>query len=151
MEVETQLDATKEARRNLYELTEGFIAALFFADSIKDERDDLQYEMHSTNLNGSCREEIEDFIRDWCKSSVAHFDLDELAKFYEENEDNDLTPLMSLGADIYFTTQGHGVGFWDRDFIPKELGEKVTDYCQNNFNKDFNLFYEDETQLFFLM
>ncbi len=144
-------DATAQVKKNLYELTEGFIAALFFADSINDERLDLRYDMNSQNLNGSCREEIEDFIRDWCKSSVAYFNLEELAKYYEENESQELTPLMSLGADIYFTCQGHGVGFWDRDFIPKELGEIVSDYCRNNFKKEFYLAYEDESGLFFLM
>ena len=32
-----------------------------------------------------------------------------------------------IGHDIWLTRNRHGAGFWDRDFINKEIGEKLTD------------------------
>jgi len=32
----------------------------------------------------------------------------------------------NIGIDFWFTRNHHGVGFWDRDNIEKEIGEKLT-------------------------
>lgn len=34
-----------------------------------------------------------------------------------------------IGADFLFVRNGHGVGFWDREFVPELIGEAMTDYC----------------------
>jgi len=33
----------------------------------------------------------------------------------------------AIGHDLYFTSAGHGVGFWDRDL--GELGDKLSEFC----------------------
>ena len=38
----------------------------------------------------------------------------------------------AAGHDLYLTSQGHGVGFWDRDELDEgELGDKLTAVCES--------------------
>ena len=46
------------------------------------------------------------------------------------------TALWSIGHDVWFTAHGHGVGFWDRDFLKRDrygeditTGEQLTEAC----------------------
>lgn len=42
----------------------------------------------------------------------------------------EFTPAQCVGHDVWFTVRGHGVGFWDRDFLKRDsYGEDVT-LCQ---------------------
>jgi len=34
-----------------------------------------------------------------------------------------------VGIDLWYTSQGHGTGFWDREY--RELGERLTEYCRH--------------------
>lgn len=34
------------------------------------------------------------------------------------------------GHDFWLTRNGHGAGFWDRDELPPEVGEKLTEACK---------------------
>lgn len=51
----------------------------------------------------------------------------ECKKFQEENANllSDLDDAQS-GHDFWLTRNHHGSGFWDRDFISDDLGEKLT-------------------------
>ena len=48
---------------------------------------------------------------------------------YWAHPDCDDKPEAAIGHDLYLTSAGHGVGFWDRDSLPKELGDKLSDLC----------------------
>lgn len=41
----------------------------------------------------------------------------------------------AMGHDLYLTSAGHGVGFWDRDELG-ELGAKLSEFC--GFRKPFD-------------
>lgn len=43
----------------------------------------------------------------------------------------DVAPVFAaMGHDLYLTSAGHGVGFWDRDELePKDLGDKLSAFC----------------------
>lgn len=34
-----------------------------------------------------------------------------------------------IGHDFWLTRNRHGVGFWDREYLPKEIKEKLTEIC----------------------
>ena len=36
----------------------------------------------------------------------------------------------AAGHDLWLTSQGHGGGFWDRNELPKELGQKLTELAR---------------------
>jgi hypothetical protein len=38
--------------------------------------------------------------------------------------------LAAAGHDLWLTSQGHGVGFWDRSELPGELGQQLTAYAE---------------------
>lgn len=49
----------------------------------------------------------------------------------------EFTPTQCIGHDIWFTLQGHGMGFWDRDFLKQDkygeditLGQTLTEACR---------------------
>ncbi|EMI5828697.1 TPA: hypothetical protein SH447_004503 [Salmonella enterica] len=45
-------------------------------------------------------------------------------------ERRDEWPFAAFGHDLYLTTQGHGVGFWDRvELEPGSIGAKLTNAC----------------------
>lgn len=53
-------------------------------------------------------------------------------KFWTNNEEIcnqalEFTGTDQIGHDFWLTRNGHGVGFWDRDYYPKELKDKLTD------------------------
>lgn len=48
---------------------------------------------------------------------------------YWAHPDCDGKPEAAIGHDLYLTSAGHGVGFWDRDALPKELGDKLSAFC----------------------
>lgn len=46
-------------------------------------------------------------------------------------------PAQCIGHDVWFTLRGHGVGFWDRDFLKRDkygdditLGQELTKACK---------------------
>lgn len=60
-------------------------------------------------------------------------------KFVDKAGDllNELTE-EQIGHDFWLTRNGHGAGFWDRDFISKEVGKKLTEICKEF--KEINVF-----------
>lgn len=48
---------------------------------------------------------------------------------YWSHPDCDDEPEGAIGHDLYLTSAGHGVGFWDRNTLPKEVGEKLSALC----------------------
>jgi len=57
----------------------------------------------------------------------------------------EFTPAQCIGHDVWFTMQGHGVGFWDRDFLKQDrygeditLGQTLTEACKGRLTLTFN-------------
>ncbi len=48
---------------------------------------------------------------------------------YWSHHDCGGNPEGAIGHDLYLTSKGHGVGFWDRDALPDDLGEKLSALC----------------------
>lgn len=40
------------------------------------------------------------------------------------------SPEAAFGHDLWLTRQGHGVGFWDRDELGKQLGVDLSEACK---------------------
>lgn len=45
----------------------------------------------------------------------------------------------AIGHDLWLTSQGHGVGFWDREALREDVGEFLTELAQR---KEFTLYPE---------
>jgi hypothetical protein len=59
----------------------------------------------------------------------AYFNLAECVcrAFYEQNAaDLASYPAENAGHDLWYTRNGHGVGFWEADHCSKEEGERLT-------------------------
>lgn len=74
-------------------------------------------------------------IRSFCEAFQAHAaDLLQLA--YERDYDE-----CQAGRDLWYTSQGHGVGFWDRDPLSDDnLGEKLSALARH---KEANTWFGD--------
>lgn len=46
------------------------------------------------------------------------------------------------GHDFWLTRNGHGCGFWDGDWLPRELGRALTEACKAY--GEFNLYVGDD-------
>ena len=89
-------------------MTRGFLAAAEFTDT----GDTDQPEAGLTNSG-----QAEQFARARCDSFLALADtlLDDIEA-------------AQAGHDLWLTTNGHGVGFWDRGL--GDLGDKLTELCK---------------------
>lgn len=94
--------------------TQGYIEAMFFTDASDPDDGDLA---HAT-VAELATESLARIIRDCEAFQNAHVALLELA--YETDDYDD----TRAGRDYWYTRNGHGVGFWDRDL--GELGEKLS-------------------------
>lgn len=105
----------KHAYDDLDELARGYVEAMFFTNGdTADERENLLNELGVQKLTRASVKRIKRdcnkftgiimpdgcFVRQW---------LDRFPKYSDEQ----------AGRDLWFTRQGHGVGFWER----QELGE----------------------------
>ena len=43
--------------------------------------------------------------------------------------------LGQFGHDLYLTAVGHGVGFWDRDALPKEVRDPISKVLRDDFRE----------------
>lgn len=46
------------------------------------------------------------------------------------------------GHDFFLTRNGHGTGFWDRDYLPEDAGERLTDAAHKC--EEVNLYVGDD-------
>ena len=103
---------------SLPEFTKGYVEAMFFTngDTGADDEDKL-------NRLGTARLTAQ-ALRSICATCAAfgqtHADL--LTAAYEHPGYGP----REAGRDLWFTRQGHGVGYWDRGF-PRPLSDALTD------------------------
>jgi hypothetical protein len=108
--------------KGLSYLVQGYIEAMFFTDTGSGDDKGLE---HAT-------------FADLDDQTLAAIKLD-CDKFYAMAEPLisdaiSLSPkpytLRRAGNDFWYTRNGHGTGFWDRD-LPGELGEKLSTIAKN--------------------
>jgi hypothetical protein len=103
-----------EGTVNLSKMVDGYVEAMLFGESDDNgESLDINYDSSDVSRDGyrTIKSRVARFVKDAMDLVVFALSLD---RNYGEIE---------LGRDLYFTTHGHGVGFWDR----RELGEEYED------------------------
>ena len=94
--------------KHLQEFKNGFIAAMCFADSPEESMWDWDEE----NLDPLCHEAIKAICTLYL-SKCAH-----IIEKLDSLDNSDLCHWGSVGADLYYTMVGHGVGLWETDKYP---------------------------------
>ena len=51
-----------------------------------------------------------------------------------------------LGHDLWLTSAGHGVGFWDRGL--SELGDRLTEACKEKYCRDKSAYLGDDLLIY---
>lgn len=103
------LEGRDHAARAETPFTLGFIEAMFFTDAEYAGYADLHHTALST---------IRQICAEW-QNVNNHL----LIQAYDHNYD-----AAQAGRDLWFTANGHGVGFWDRGL--GEIGDKLTEAAQ---------------------
>lgn len=100
--------------------TQGYIEALFFTDSGSDEG----------RLGDAGFADLTPEALQLCIADCARFQTDPhveplLSSAYNcEGYDAE-----AAGSDFWFTRNGHGVGYWDREQLGEDLRQELTDAC----------------------
>lgn len=111
---------------NIEAMASAFVEALLWTSDKSDENgavieEDLRgYDVDAQSLN-SVRIACADFLENLPRK-------DEVFEAYSGRE---WGVFESIGHDFLLTRNGHGAGFWDRDFIPEDLRDMLTDYAGN--------------------
>lgn len=75
-----------------------------------------------------------DSAREWVKQFLAMVNPADImacvkAPGYGSHPDAG-NPWAAIGHDLWLTSRGHGVGFWDRDELPEDVGQRLTEVCR---------------------
>lgn len=136
------------AKGNLIDVEEaldGYLSALVFADEERVETDyyedngeDYPHSIDSDEINEESKKRVRKYIEGFLKL----VDAEDQSNYLEEFDSDD------FGRDLYYTSAGHGVGFWDRS---SEASDKMNEYVEANernrkleFSRGSLLFIEDE-------
>ena len=103
---------------HLEEFQNGFIAGMCFADSPEDSMGGWD----SDNLSEECQA----FITSIC--TIYLIKCAHLISNVPDLTNNDLCHWGSVGADLYCTIVGHGVGLWETDKYPEDGTFSVSSY-----------------------
>lgn len=97
--------------KHLQEFKNGFIAAMCFADSPEESIG----EWDEGNLDTTTDKMIESLCIIYLLK-CAH-----IIEKLDSSENRDLCHWGSVGADLYYTMAGHGVGLWETDKYPENI------------------------------
>jgi hypothetical protein len=93
----------KDVWRDLSELERGFVEAMFFTSTGPDA------EIEDANVN-----ELADCALVWIKKVCAEFEASPWFKLYDADDTiENKRDTESVGNDLWFSSQGHGCGFWE--------------------------------------
>lgn len=113
--------AAAERFEALDAFTRGYIEALFFTDA-----SDTDDECHGLDVADIAPEAWDKIVRDCAAFQYGAAPL--LALAYDRDDYSE----EQAGRDFWFTRNGHGVGFWDRDQLDAgALGDKLSALCRH--------------------
>lgn len=117
-------EATKSFRE-LDSFTQGYIEAMFFTNTGSGDDGDLE--------NASVAELADDTLQEIVKDCVVfqvtnRADLDEALDNGRINGYDE----TRAGHDFWYTRNGHGCGYWDRDL--GDVGDKLADICRKQWH-----------------
>lgn len=104
--------------RDLQTMTRGYIEAALWADLFDSEGNTLDEYTYT---------DVEPKSRNTAEAICASFLVDTVEIDTSEWTDEE------LGRDLWFTSQGHGTGFWDRG---REAGQLLTDIARRYMARD---------------
>ena len=124
--------------KHLQEFKNGFIAAMCFTDSPEETSGEWDYE----NLDPLCDKVIEALCTIYL-SKCAH-----IIEKLDSLENSDLCHWGSVGADLYYTMVGHGVGLWETDKYPENKGGPYLDFIAKSMPHFEPQFEEKEMTIY---
>lgn len=131
------------AFNSLPEIVQGFIEAMFFTEvsSGADMEDwfseENQEGLEEGTIDGNLPSDVG--FAELHPTAIAN--ITAFCEAFEAAASDLLAPIRDgeidgydmnrVGNDLWYTSQGHGVGFWDRDELDEnDLGDKLTKLCQ---------------------
>lgn len=129
------------AFRALDEFTQAYVEAMFFTDtetgSVQEPTDDFERRWNpetDSSLPGDvgfydlAPESLADIVRECARFQETHEAL--LAEAYELSADGRPYTPERAGHDFWLTRNGHGAGFWDRQFEgDSDIGDRLSKVC----------------------
>lgn len=110
-------------KRMVDETVHGYLVAALFAGT-DDEGEPLDSNYHVDDFDAASVRKLRGQIVAWIRKNKSAISDYVLHRHYQKH---DGSIYEHLGHDLYFTSCGHGTGFWDRDYDGhKEIGEKLT-------------------------
>lgn len=107
-------------RRHLYKsldtFTKGYVAAMFFTNG--DTGDEREHYLNELGTERLTRDAVVSIIND-CEKFLASLGPDARTMREWLDEANYDYDDEQAGCDLWFTRQGHGVGFWSREQLPE--------------------------------
>jgi len=106
------------------------IASLWSShDSDQTDCEFLDEKFDITDFDDNANQTIETDCVKFIESN--HDDLVEYADNVSYNSEECLSAYEVAGHDFWLTRNGHGAGFWDRNGIDDDLGNRLTDSCKD--------------------
>ena len=118
------LNESAEAEHPFYALNEfakGYVEAMFFTNcDCGDDNEHLANELGTEALTVESVAKISAYCAAFERDAAALLEQAYQGDYSEEQ----------AGRDLWFTAQGHGVGFWGRSQIGDELGEALSELAR---------------------
>lgn len=109
-------------------MVRGFAEALLFTTSHTNEEGiTLHEELRGFEFFVQSMESIKTACHDFLKNLPEH--IGEAARVAYSGRP--WGAFDCIGHDFLLTRNGHGAGFWDRDWLPDGLGDALTEYTKN--------------------
>lgn len=130
---EFQLNADRHGKHAYYKLStfaQGYVEAMFFTNG--DTGDDNEFLLNELGVEKLTREAVKDIAAD-CDAFLSKIMpdgrfcrqwLDEIAGQAAYDDER-------AGHDFWFTRQGHGVGYWDREELHEEQKLALSDLAHS--------------------
>ena len=86
--------------------------------------------LFTSELDEYCIDDFEKDSLELCKKEVLEF-VDKAVEFIDDS--NNFETLDMVAHDFWLTRNGHGTGFWDKDYTNKDdLTKLSSSYCERN-------------------
>jgi len=125
------LESLKTMDTSFAEFFDGYLTVSGFTANDDSENGDGLW-----NYSGEFTTDVWDEIKDVVHDQGLMKAIQSCMWFLNDcREDPEVWPVVSCnleqaGNDFSYTRNGHGVGFWDRDKVWGDLGDKLTEMCK---------------------